>query len=145
MWAAWKDFFRPLQLVLEREQAVAADQPDTFGTAVAAQHYHGIDASRVHGKDAPGQPGSPNNLMAQLDCHFDNLASAATNSNSALKQLALATTDQCAEIKTSLDALATAAPATRQITRSAGAPLDNNEKRKLERRIRTLEAAIKNK
>ena len=85
--------------------------------------------------------------MAQLDSHFDNLASAATNSNSALEQLAFATTDQYAEIKTSLDALAAATPAlpTRRGTRSTAAPLSNTGKRKLERRIRTLEAAIKNK
>jgi hypothetical protein len=150
-WPAWKDFFRPLQLALEREQAVSADQPDTFGTAASAQRFHGIDPTSSHGTDAPGQPGSPDDLMAQLDSHFDNLASAATNSNSALEQLALATTDQYAEIKSSLDALAAAAPAAaapttrRRPPRSAGAPLDSNEKRKLERRIRTLEAAIKNK
>ena len=146
-WPAWKDFFRPLQLALEREQAVSADQPDTFGTAASAQRYHDIDAAHGSSRPWPGRPGNPGNLMAQLDSHFDNLASAATNSNDALEQLATATTDQYADIKASLDALAAAAPAptARRGRRSTAAPLDNTEKRKLEQRIHTLKAAIKNK
>ena len=46
-WPVWKDFFRPLQLALECEQLVATDQPNTFGTVVAAQCYHRIDAVRT--------------------------------------------------------------------------------------------------
>ena len=84
-----------------------SDQPNTFGTAALAQLCHEIDPARgSSGKDAPSQPDSPNDLMSQLDSHFDNLASVATNSNSALKQLATATTNQYAEIKSSLKALA---------------------------------------
>ena len=105
----WKDFFRPLQLVLEHEIAVSTDQPDTFGTAATAQRYHVIGATRGFGKDAPDQPGIPDNLMAQLDCHFDNIALAATNSNSALEQLITVTSNQYAKIKSSLDALAASA------------------------------------
>ena len=110
-WPAWKDFPPPLQLALMREQAVSADRPDTFDTAAAAQRYHDIDAACGYSKDAPGQPGSPDDLMAQLDIHFDNLALAVININSPLEQLAIVRTDQYAEIKTSLDALAKATPA----------------------------------
>ena len=122
-----------------------ADQPNTFGTAAAAQRYHGIDANRGFGKNAPGQPGGPDDLMAQLDCHFDNRASAATNSNSVLEQLATTMTDQYSEIKASRDALATTTPLATQGTRSAAQPLGNTEKHKLKCRIRTLKAGIKNK
>ena len=41
-WDAWKDFFKPLQLALERETAAAGDAPDIFGNAAAAQRLHGI-------------------------------------------------------------------------------------------------------
>ena len=83
--------------------------------------------------------------MAQLDSHFDNLALAATNSNTALKQLATATTDQYTEIKASLDALAATTPTVSHRTRAATQPLGNMDKSKLERCIRTLKALIKNK
>ena len=35
-WAAYKEFFKPLQLALERKTAAAGDAPDMFGTAAAA-------------------------------------------------------------------------------------------------------------
>ena len=137
-WSAWKEFFRPLQPALEGEITISSDQPDTFGTAAAARRYHGIEANHGFGKDAPGQPWSPDNLMAQLDCHFDNLASAATNNNSVLEQLETTTAEQYSEIKASLDALAASTPPVSQCTRSAAQLFGNTEKRKLERRIRTL-------
>jgi hypothetical protein len=97
--------------------------------------------------NAPGQPGSPNDLMAQLNCHFDNLALAATNSNAALELLAAATTSQYADIRASLDALSSdpnnSAPTPGARARTAVLPL--TEKRKLEKRIKTLEAAVKSK
>lgn len=147
-WVAWKAFFRPLQLALEREMAASSDQPDTFGTAASAQRFHGIDpANSSGGRDAPGQPGSPDDLMAQLDSHFDSLASAATNSNVALELLAAATTTQYADIQASLDALAASpnnpAPAPAARARTAALPL--TEKRKLEKRIQTLQSALKNR
>ena len=41
-WSAWKEFFKPHQLALERETTAAGDAPEMFGTAAAAQRLHGI-------------------------------------------------------------------------------------------------------
>jgi hypothetical protein len=122
------------------------DQLDTFGTTAATQRYHGIDTSRTSGgKDALGQPGSPDNLMAQLDRHFTNLTSAATNSNSAFEQLATATADPYTEIKLSLDTLAAAPhnPAPAPGTRSRATALPITKKRKLEKWINMIKATVK--
>ena len=134
-------FFKPLQLTLEHKMAVSLDHPDTFETTVLAQRYHGTDPTHGgSGKNAHGQPVRPDNLMAQLDCHFNNFLSAATNSNSGLKQLTTAMTGQYVEIKLSLDALATnpcnPAPAPGAHTRSIALPF--SEKHTLEKRIKTL-------
>ena len=56
-WSAWKEFFKPLQLVLERETAAAGDAPDMFGTAAAAQRLHGMIHGvpvNCHGGGTPG-------------------------------------------------------------------------------------------
>ena len=84
--------------------------------------------------------------MVQLNCHFNNLLSTATNSNFALEQLATATTDQYAEIKSSLNALAANSrnPAPAHGTRARAAVLPLAKKHKLKKRIKTLKAAIKN-
>ena len=127
--------------------AASLDQPKTFGTTGLAQLYHGINPARVSGgKDAPGQPGSPGNLMAQLDSHFNRSLVAAMHSNSALNQLATVTIDPCAEIKSSLNALATNPrnPVPTQGTRVRAAVLPLAKKHKLKKRIKTLKAAIKN-
>jgi hypothetical protein len=84
-WDARKAFFKPLQLVLEREMEASSDQPNTFGTAAVAQCYHGINPNCPGvGKEIPGQPGDADDLIAQLDSHFNNLALAAMNNNAAL-------------------------------------------------------------
>ena len=119
------------QLAPKCKIVVLSDWPNTFGTAGAAQRYHSINATHGFGKDAPGQPSSPDDLMAQLNNHFDNLTSAATNSNTALEQLATATTYQYTEIKVSLDALDAATPPVSHCTIAAAQPLVNAEKRKL--------------
>ena len=126
---------------------VLSDQPNTLGTIALTQHYHGINTTHGGGgRDAPGQPGSPANLMAQLDTHFNNLESAATNSNSTLKQLATTTMYQYAEIKSSLDTLAANPrnPASTPGTRAKADALPLAKKRKLEKWIETPKAAIKN-
>ena len=56
--------FKLLQLAPKREIAVSLYQPDTFGTVTSSQRYHIIGAIDGFGKDAPGQPGSPDNLLA---------------------------------------------------------------------------------
>ena len=88
--------------------------------------------------------------MAQLDCHFDNIASATTNSNSALEQLVTVTTNQCAEIKSPLDTLAknllNPVPKPRTRARSVVLPLSEKrklKKHKLKKRIKPLEATVK--
>ena len=107
-WDAWKEFFKPLQLALERETAASGDAPNMFGTAAAAQRLHNITPGRHptvnnHGGDAQG-------IMEMLDGQFDALAAASANSNDALDQLVAATTQQYADIKSALTNLAAATP-----------------------------------
>ena len=54
-------------------------------------------------------PLSSKEMMAQFDRHFDNLASAATNSGASLNQLAATTTTQYSEINALLTSLKAAA------------------------------------
>ena len=54
-------------------------------------------------------PLSSEEMMAQFDGHFDNLASAAINSGAALDQLAATTTTQYLDIKSLLTSLKAAA------------------------------------
>ena len=42
LWPAWKLFFKPLYLTLERKSIAATGQPDMFGTAASAQAYYSI-------------------------------------------------------------------------------------------------------
>ena len=73
-WAAWKEFFKPLQLALERKTAAAGDAPDMFGTAATAQRLHGIIPgvpANVHSGDTPG-------LLEILDSQFDALTAASS-------------------------------------------------------------------
>jgi hypothetical protein len=81
-----------------------------------------------------------------MDCHFDNLAAAATNSHATLDQLTSATTDQYAEIKVAPAALAVIPhnkPAPLPGIRSRTA-LPLTEKRAFKERILVIQAAVKN-
>ena len=83
--------FKPLHLDLKHKTAAAGNTPDMFGTAAVAQQLHGIvpglpNASR-HGGEAQG-------IIELLDGQFDALAAASSTRNSALDQLAAATTQQ---------------------------------------------------
>ena len=116
-WDAWKYFFKPLQLALERETAAAGNAPDMFGTAAAAQQLHGI----VHGiPTASGHGGDTPGLMELLDGQFDALAEASSTSNAALDHLAAATTQQYAEIKAALTNFLAATAATPTSNRTGG-------------------------
>ena len=92
-WDAWKEFFKPLQLALERETAAAGDAPDMFGTAAAAQRLHGIVPILPN---ASNHRGDTQGLLDMLDGQFDALAAASSTSNAALDQLVAATTQQYA-------------------------------------------------
>ena len=149
-WAAWKEFFKLLQLDLEHETATAGDAPDMFGTAAAAQRLRSIILgipSNGHGGDTPG-------LLELLDGQFDALAAASSTSNAALDHLAVATTKKYAEIKAALvnlpaataatpDATATTPTSNRtNSTRTVSLPFDQRE---TEKRILILQATAKNK
>ena len=84
--------------------------------------------------------------MPQLDSHFDNFVSAATNSNFALKQLAAVTADQYAKMKSPLDALSATPrnPAPAPGTRFSTVTLPLTKKRKLDKWIKTLHSSVKN-
>ena len=86
LWPAWKLFFKPLQLELEREYIVTTEKPDMFGTAALLQSYHAI-VPAVPRVNTTGKI-KVSSIMEQLNGHFNALASAATNSNAALDQLA---------------------------------------------------------
>ena len=143
-WGAWKEFFKPFHLALERKTDAASDAHDMFGTAAAAQRLHGIvpglPSASSHGGDTQG-------LLEILDGYFDALAAASSARNAALDQLAATTTQQYAEIKVALTNLSTATAATstpRRITgtRTGSLPSDQRETEKM---ILILQAAVKNK
>ena len=116
-WYAWKEFFKPLQMVLKRETAAAGDAPDMFGNAAAAQRLHGIMTGLP---SASGHGGDTQGLLELLDGQFDALAAAYSTSNAALDQLAAATTQQYAEIKDALINLLATTAATPTPSRNAG-------------------------
>ena len=129
LWSEWKRFFNPLQMVLDRKTDASSEQPDMFDTAALAQRYHSILPDLVH--LSHGQGGDAQDIMDQLDGHFDNLAAASTNSHATLDQLDAATTEQYAKIKATLDNLATDAPikpAPRSTPKNTN-PLSPTEKR----------------
>ena len=145
LWLEWKRFFKPLQMALEHETANSSNHPDIFGTAVAAQKYHGILPDLSHFSHSQG--GNTQGIMEHLDGHFDNLAAASTNSHAVLDQTAVATTEQYASITAALENLASAAPSkpsTRSTPKTTN-PLSPTEKRVTEKRIITLQSAVKNK
>ena len=149
-WSAWKEFFKPLQLALERKTAAAGDAPDMFVTAAAAQRLHGI----IPGVPANCHSGVTPGLLELLDGQFDALAAALSNRNADLDHLAAATTKQYAEITADLTNLSAATAATPAAT--AAAPTSNrmdgtrtsslpSDQRETENRIIILQAAVKNK
>ena len=70
-WSAWNEFFKPLQLALDRKTAAAGDAPDMFGSAAAAQRLHGI----IPGFPDNGHSSGTLRLLELLDGQFDTLAS----------------------------------------------------------------------
>ena len=140
-----KRCFRPLRLAMKRKMTALSDQSDIFGTIVAATHYH--DIGPAHPCNTKGAARNADDLMAQLDGHFDNLSLVFMNSNITLDQLTTTPTDQYAEIMLALNALAAtphnnSSPMPRTRTRAAALPFIEN--RKLERRLYNPQAAIKN-
>ena len=87
-------------------------------------------------------------ILEQLDGHFDNLVLAATNSHAALDQIAATTTtEQCVDIKAALENLASAAtnkPAPRSKPRNTN-PLPPTKKRVMEKWILILQSSVNNK
>ena len=68
LWSEWKNFFKPLQLALERKTAASSDKPEMLGTVDSAQRYHGILPDlfyRSHGQGENSQ-----DILAQLDGQF---------------------------------------------------------------------------
>ena len=62
-WSAWNEFFKPLQLALNRKTAAAGDAPDMFGSAAAAQRLHGM----IHGVPVNHHGGGTPGLLELLD------------------------------------------------------------------------------
>ena len=87
-WAAWKEFFKPLQLALKRKTAAASDAPDIFRNAAVAQRLQGIiPGIPANGGETPG-------LMELLYSQFNALATASSTRNTALDHLSVATPKQ---------------------------------------------------
>ena len=87
-WDAWKEFFKPLQMALERENAATGNTLDVFGTATAAQQLHGIVTILLN---ASGHGGDAQRILELLDGHFDAFAGASSTRNATLDQLTAAT------------------------------------------------------
>ena len=129
-WDAWKEFIKPLQLDLKRDTAAAGDAPDMFGTAAAAQQLHDIVPSLP---TAIGHGGNTQGFLELLDGQCYALAASSSTSNAALYQLAAATTQHYAEIKTALTNLSAATAATptprrNDGTRTGSLPSDHRER-----------------
>ena len=108
---------------------------------------HGISAAsptQPPTGQRPAMPFSSEDMMSQFDDHFDNLASAATNSGAALDQLAATTATQYSEIKSFLASLkAAAVNGLHSVAAATSAtPLIAQEQAK--KRILQLEAAVRN-
>ena len=85
--------------------------------------------------------------MEHLNSQFGALASAATNSNAALEQLATTTTNQYVEIKASLNRLTAATPTGAVAPTPAynSTDLPRTEKQTYDKQIRLLQSSIRNK
>ena len=146
-WKARQLKFVPLHIPMERELRASYQRCDSFGSAHLAMVTHGISAALpIHPPTGrrPAMPLSSEEMMAQFDGHFDNLALAATRSGAALDQLAATTTTQYLEIKALLTSLkATAVNGSHSaVAGTAASPLTPQEQSK--KRIQQLEAAMRN-
>ena len=111
-WTAWQLKFVPLHSATERGLCASSQRGNSFGSANLAKAAHGISAALpTHPPTGqrPAMPLSSEEMMAQFDGPFDNLASATTNSDAALDQLASTTTTQYLEINSMLASLKAAA------------------------------------
>ena len=90
-WTAWKLKFLPLHSAMEREIRASSQRGDSFRSANLEMAAHIINMA-LPNHPTTGQGPASKDYMAQFDGHFDNLASAATNSVAALEQLAATTT-----------------------------------------------------
>ena len=90
-------------------------------------------------------PLSSEEMMAQFDGHFDNLASAATNSGASLDQLAATTTTQYSYIKALLTSLKAAAVNTSHAAATAISVSPPTSQDQAKKRIQELEATVRNK
>ena len=88
-WNTWKEFFKSLQMDLERQTAAAGDVSDMLGTAAAAQQLHSIVPGLL---TASGHGGDTQGLLVLLDGQFEALAAESSTSNAALDQIAATTT-----------------------------------------------------
>ena len=82
---------------MERELRALSQRGDSFGSAHLAMVAHGISAASPIQPPTgrlTAMPLSSEEMMVQFDGHFDNLASAATNSGASLDQIAATTTTQ---------------------------------------------------
>ena len=81
---------------MDRELCASSQRGDSFGSANLAIAADVITAVLpTHPTNGRG-PASTDDMMAQFDGHFDNLAAAVTNSGAALDHLDATTTTQYA-------------------------------------------------
>ena len=110
-----------------------------------AQQYHGILPDLGHRSHDQG--GNTQDIMAQLDIHFDNFAVDSTNIHTSLDQLAITIMEQYVRITDALENLAATKPSNPApiSTPKATNPLSPTEKRVMKKRIITLQSVVKNK
>ena len=130
-----------------RELCASSQWGDSFGSSHLAMFAYGISAASPIQPTTSQRPVTPlyyEEMMAQFDRHFDNLASAVTNSGAALNKLAATTTTHYSDIKALLTSLKTAAVnGSHSVAASTAAtPLTTQEQPK--KRIQKLEAAMRN-
>ena len=89
-------------------------------------------------------PLSSEEMMAKYDGHFNNIASAATNSGAALNQLAATTTTQYSEIKALITLLKAAAVNTSHAAADATSASPLTSQDQVKKRIQKLEVAVRN-
>ena len=147
-WTAWHLKFGPLHSAIERELCASSQRGDSFGSAHLDMVAHGISAAsptQTPTGQQPAMPLSSEEIMAQFDGHFINLASAATNSGAALDQLASTSTTQFSDIKSLLTSLKAAALNGSHSAAATTSTTPQTTQEQSKKRIQQLEAAVPNK
>ena len=151
-WEKWKSHFQYAQEALERIIRHSNPSTDSFGSANAAGHIHGIahngDAvqpATTRGRSQVPPPGAipEDNFIDSFRRLMDNMASAATNDKAVLEQLVTTMTTQYAAIKALLQELKPQRGSNNSV-RNHGSDHtpDGDNMRKLKKRNATLQHAI---